>query len=387
MAEMETVISPELAEILEKNRSALNAAFEYYSSGDTLIDQADILNAFTRVINPIYDSGGALQDKIILSVFISLLKLFSKRLIGHSGRHKELEENFYTITGSRRKLLTEYGGTFLIYIFNALLNLNLKKISSETRWVTLISALPGEMEMDSFLRTGFVTAWRCGAASARENAVLMIPSLDFEIVNKIFDIESSDIRVRDTLSETISKNPWRDPASIINGENEKPVEFRTAGGFRGFGGAFRSLPVVCCIENYIYASDGTEVFQLFADYYGIELVREHVITPENVFEKASVIKNISDGKINLSGAGHTLPAGWKSGITSTAVDGNTIVWTVKDSYKLYIAGINADTGAFSSHSFRTPVNSPGEKTASEKNSEFRDATLSIDNIYGGTSSK
>ena len=77
---METVtINPVFIKSLEKNRSALNAAFEYYHSGESRVEPSDIFNTFARLLNPLYDNNKIVSDKILISIFKSLLKLISKK--------------------------------------------------------------------------------------------------------------------------------------------------------------------------------------------------------------------------------------------------------------------------------------------------------------------
>jgi len=145
--------------------------------------------------------------------------------------------------------------------------------------------------------------------------------------------------VPEKIFEIMTNDPWRDLSSVENNCHETLPVFKTAGGFSGFGSQFCSLPVAVLIDDSFYATDGEEVFRIFADYYGVELVRDHSLTPDEVLSAAVLDSSISDGKIYFCGNGFTLPAGWKTGITSIAVNKNTAVWTLKDSYKLYIAGI------------------------------------------------
>lgn len=340
MAEMETVISsPEFTRSLEKNRTVLNSAFDYYSSGVSRIDPEDIFNAFTVIMNPLYSSGLTVSDKSLISIFKSLLDLISKKMIGAEGRNRELEKHFYAIAERYKNLLAEYGGIFLLNIFNALLNLNAKKNISAEEWVSLISTLPEDIGMEEFRIYGFISAWICGAASAGETAARLIKSADHEIIKKIFKIDTSENIDPADIAGIMIKDPWRNPLTVSNKNKDLSPVFKTAGGFRGYGYEFRSLPAVVCIDDCFYATDGAVVFRLYGDYFGIELIRERNISPETIKAGGTINRFVKENYFIHDNKRHPLPAEWKSGVASIAFNKDTVVWTLNDSYKLYIAGL------------------------------------------------
>jgi len=344
MAEMERVINNNFAESLKRNRSALNPVFEYFNSGDSNIDTSDVQNIFSSLLNPLFEQGFSVSDKVINSTFRSVLKLISKGLIGKNGRFKDLENHFYSITGYHKKLLSEHGGLFLINVFNALFNLQEKNTASIDKWASVLCSINPDIDLETFHKSGFILAWRCGAAGGRENAAALIPSLDREILKLIFKIESMDDSTVKKIYDTIISNPWRDPVSAFQKNPDVSPVFTTAGGYRGFGKEFRSLPAAASIEDVIYVTDGIDVFRLHADYFGTELIREKNINPEMIKPGGVINRFIKDGTFIFNRMGYLLPSQWKDGITSIAVSRHSIAWTLRDSCKLYIAGIRGNDG-------------------------------------------
>lgn len=340
MAEMEAMISnPGLIESLERNRTALNSAFDYYSTGTGRIESADIFKVFAGIMNPLYDSGMTVSDKILISIFRCVLNLISKKMAGSKARNKELEKHLYAVSEKHKNLLAEHGGMFLINVLNALLNLAAKKNVAVEEWASLISALPENITMDEFRRYGFIAAWICGAASAGETAVGLIRHSDHEIIKKIFKIDDSENINTADIAEAMIKDPWRNPLPGINKDKGLSPVFKTAGGFLGYGYEFRSLPAVVSIDDCFYATDGVDVFRLYGDYFGIELIRDKNISPDLIKPGGVINRFVKDNNFIYDNKRYPIPAEWKTGVSSIAFNHNTVVWTLNDSYKLYIAGI------------------------------------------------
>ncbi len=338
------MINSNFAVSLERNRQILNSAFEYYSSGDSTVDSSDVLNIFTDIVNPLFEDGFAVPDQIVISIFRSILKLTSRGLIGKKGRFQNLEKHLYSIAGYHKKLLSDNGGLFLINIYNALLNLHEKSILSIDKWVSAICSVSPDIDMETLRKTGFVLAWRSGAASGRENAAELIPLLDREILKNIFEIRDIDDSSVKKLYEAIINEPWIDPVSVALNKSESSPVLRTAGGFSGFGKEFRSIPAAAAIDDVIYVTDGTDVFRMYADYYGIELISDNEIKPESIRPGGVINRFVKEGNFILNNRGYPLPPEWKSGITSIAISRQSVVWTLRDSYKLYIAGLRGSNG-------------------------------------------
>ena len=332
------MINPELVKALEKNRTALNSAFEYFISGENRIESHDIFNVLTKVLTPVYRDGIAVTDSMILSIFKSLLKLIAKKMLGESARNREIESCFYTIIERYKSLLAEHGGIFITTIFNALLNLELKNSFPLSRWTSVVSSLPRDIDIDEFRKYGFITSWVCGAASASENSADMMISAKPEIIRLIFNLKESDSINPAIIAKTMTEYPWRDPVLSPDIKNLQPL-FKTAGGFRGYGHEFRRLPVVASIDENFYATDGVEVFRLYADYYGVELTGDASVTPDKIRPGGVINRFIINRDFIFNTKSYPLPPEWKNGVSSIAFNSSTVIWTLTDSYKIYIAGV------------------------------------------------
>ena len=206
------------------------------------------------------------------------------------------------------------------------------------RWSSLILSLPENIDLEEFRRYGFIIAWICGASSAGESAAELIRTLKPEIIKIIFNIETTAHTTAERIAENIIKDPWSNPVSDLNDNYTIPV-FNTAGGFHGYSFEFRAIPVVVTIDEKFYATDGIDVYRLYCDYYGIELIRDGSVNQEIIKPGGVVNRFVKDHNFIFGKKICPLPVEWKTGITSIAFNSNTVVWTLKDSYKLYIAGI------------------------------------------------
>lgn len=342
MAEMETVItSPEFVKSLEKNRSALNAFYEYYNSAESRIDSADIFSVFAKILSPLYDCGMTVSDNVLLSVFKCILKLISKRMVGEKARNREFEHHFFAIAEKYKNLLAGNGGVFLINIINPLMNLYAKKNFPVARWVSIVLSFPENTGLDEFKRYGFIAAWICGSAVAGESAAEMVRTLSPEITRILFGIDASGAAAHSNIADAVIKNRWRNPAADDKDDSGSSPVFRTAGGFCGFGNEFSALPSVVSIDENFYASDGHEVFRLYADCYGTELIRDHGVDPDMIRPGGVINRFVKDRNFLFDNKSWPLPPEWKNGVSTIAFNRNTVVWTLKDSYKLYIAGIRS----------------------------------------------
>jgi hypothetical protein len=337
---METVIiHPEFIKSIEKNRSVLNTAFEYYSTGMNNIEPSDIFNALTRILNPLYDSGLAVKDQVLISIFKSLLNLISKKLIGPNGREKNLEIILFSITDRYKHLLAEHGGKLIINVSNAIINLTQKKRMPVNRWASLVLSLPEDISIYDFQKYGFIAAWICGAACAGENAVPLVRTADPEVIKKLFDVKDSENFSPENIADAMIKNPWRNPSTSASEKYDLSPVFKTAGGFRGYGFEFRSLPSVVLIDECFYVTDSSDVYRLYGDCFGIELVREKTINLQGIHPGGVINRFVKGRTFIFDNKNYPLPPEWKSGVTSIAFNKNTVVWTLNDSYKIYIAGI------------------------------------------------
>jgi len=329
---MERVISASLKDALEQNRSALNTLFEYRSSVSSGSDIDDIQSMFYRMIAPVYQNGFNISDDMLCGIFGDLLTLAGRGYIGKGGRYSSIDTAFFRLLEAYPQLLSKERH-FALSLFNALYNIYLKGVTPMNAWCDRMILFAGEKDYKSFMRRGFILSWRFGMARFREPAVDEAGRLGADEIRIIFDLEK-EIDPGEFIS-SIRKDPWcKSPGA----DRETGPMFQYSGGFSGYSGRFRSVPGVFAIDDSIFASDGGDVYRIYADTYGVELVREPeadsgcgaVSKPGTVYGKTSEI--IRNGK------SYPLPDWCAGDVRSTASAGSTVAWTMVNSYRVYIAG-------------------------------------------------
>lgn len=329
---MERVISQEMRAAIERNRSALNGLFDYHRSVHREPDHDDIMDLFYRMASPLYGKGIYPHDDILCGIFSNVLTLAGKGYIGNSGRYREVENLFFRMLESFPYLL----GTdknFAVVLFNALFNIYQKSGKAMNEWCEKMIASGVDMDYETFRRTGFVLAWRYGMSRFREEAAEAAGSLDDEAVRRILDLDKST-DTREFVSK-IKCDPWfKLPAA---GADREPV-FAAADGFSGYGGHFRQIPSVFAADDILFATDGNGVFRIYADIFGVELVYEPGIESGTGKTSQPGIVYGKTCEIIINGKSYPLPDYCRGDVWSVAAAGNTVAWTMSNSYRIYIAG-------------------------------------------------
>lgn len=333
---MERVISAEMRSSLERNRSMLNSLFEYHRSVNREPDHEDLLSLFLRMASPVYDRGPGMSDELFCSLFGTALTLTGKGFLGRDGRFRNLEEMLLRILDSYHLLLANYEN-FALHVFNALFNVNLKGGGAVQGWCDRMVMLAGD-DMNKFMRNGFITAWRCGLARYRGEAMNMLDSLTCDEAGKIFNTEKiSDAEMKAIIS-SIKKDPWFAPGSV---QGQGGPVYLHAGGFSGYGGEFISLPYVFTRGGDLFATDRNSIFRIYPDVFGVELVQENEVRPEGeLFARVGTVYG-RNREIIHRGRSYPLPDFCDGDIRSAASCGSTVAWTMQNSYRIYIAGISS----------------------------------------------
>lgn len=336
MAEMERVIPAGMKESLERNRSALNSLFEYHRSVSREPDYEDILSLFYRMISPVYDEGFTFTDEMLCGTFSTLLNMSSKGYIGKNGRFADVEEKFFQMLNCFCALFSTEK-TFPVELFNVLINLYSKSPGMMTAWCEKIKHLDCESDIEAFRKKGFILAWRYGMARYRSESVKMIDSLKGEELGIIFDPDLLRKTGVEEFVSSIKKEPWFN--SFTKNHGSGPV-FLHADGFSGYGGHFKSVPDVFSSDGELFAADGNDIYRIYADSFGVELMHEPEFSRDTVSGNGAGMVYGITGKIVLNGKSYQLPDFSSGVIRSSASIGHTSAWTMQSSYKIFIAGIS-----------------------------------------------
>lgn len=325
---MERVNNPRFIEALSRNRALLNSIYECcapHSSGEW---RDAFLRLFTGFIGPLYEKGIDPSDDVIEGIFRESIKLAAIGFNSGTERSAAISHKLSGVVESYSPLLASERG-FITSVFNAMFNLHSAGAASMALWAEKITVL-NLTDLESLKKHGLVLAWRCGAARFRDAALSYAEGLDEKSLRFIFDLDSET----DTASfiSSLINDQWFGP------KTESGASFRIAGGFSGYGGPFRSIPDVFCLDGNLYASDIEREFRIFADYYGTELIhnREGLTTAERTQGKGSVYS--LNREVIINGKSYPLPKNITGNVRSSAVNGNTVAWSDPNSYMVFIAG-------------------------------------------------
>jgi len=340
MAEMERVIPAGMKDSLERNRSALNSIFEYHRSVNREPDHDDIISLFYRMISPVYEKGLTFSDEMLCSTFGVVLNLACKGYIGKNGRFPDVEDKYFKLLNCFCALFSA-NESFSVELLNALINLHSNSPDVLNAWCEKIQQMNCGIDMDDFRNKGVVLAWRCGMARFRSEAVGILNKVNRDDLNLIFDSAISGDSEIEEFIDSIKSDPWFNTCKSDEAGN--PV-FLYADGFTGFGGHFKSIPDVFSFEGELFAADGFDIYRIYADSFGVELVHEPDLKQEKVSGNGAGMVYGITGTIVLGGKSYQLPDFSSGIIRSSASVGHTSAWTVQNSYKIFIAGISTGNG-------------------------------------------
>jgi hypothetical protein len=337
---MERVIPSGMRESLERNRSSLNSIFEYHRPVNSEPDYDDILSLFYRMILPVYEKGSGFTDDLLCGLFDTVLKLSGKGYIGKDGRFRDVEEKFFLMLNLFPELLAGEKN-FTTALYNGLFNLYSKSKDAMDNWSDRMILLGCNKDFDAFKRNGFILAWRYGITRYRAASLEMLHSLKTDDIRIIFDMKNLTQPDLERFLSSLKNNPW----AVCGEEKERsgPV-FLFADGFTGYGGHFKSIPDVFSADGDLFAADGNDIYRIFADSFGVELLHEPDIPPGKASGNGAGMVYGITGKIVIDGKSYELPGFSSGNIRSSASVGHTSAWTLQSSYKIFIAGIRTVNG-------------------------------------------
>lgn len=319
-----------MKESLRRLRPELNSMYEYFRSVNHEPDADDITGIFCDAVLPLYEKNVSIGDDVLRSIFSEVLNLAGRAFIGRHGRFNMLESELMRVIHYYDDLLACHKG-FITSVFNAIHNIYVNDASGVRRWSEAMLKVRNTVDADSFKRMGLVNAWRCGLARFREEALSVAGLFEDKLLNEVFGTDR--LSGRDMLS-FMKQDPWFDHVHKDN----SPV-FLYTNGHRAVGGDFTGVPKVYSSGGVLYAGDGQSVFRIYADCFGIESVHEPESVPGKNENDPSEDVKYSDGKIRMGNTEFMLPDVCSGDVKSLAAAGNTVAWTMMNSYKIYIAGL------------------------------------------------
>lgn len=275
MAQVEGVTSPELARLLERHRDEINAAFRRQGSARALERPGEFLDSFRSLAEA---AVGSMQrdPRLGESSGPAVAALF-RAWLGAWGKAPGPSE------GGLRALMGAFPGPmardperFLGSSLNAMAALAGHSEASLDKWLKAMSRLGGAVAgLDDFLNAGLAAAWLSGLPQYRRAALKALPGLPRAAVSSLLGLGKADPGIDPVKAvESLSADPWFDPAAPKKGAAPPQACFAAVGGWRGYGGRFSSTPMLWCDGEGVLAGDGRDCCRIYADRWGAALVSE-----------------------------------------------------------------------------------------------------------------
>lgn len=277
---MERIVSEALAKSLESNRERFNALFAQARRDSPSLDGRLFLEMVQRVMEPVVQSPRKLdqsrQDAFVDALYVALLELFRKGLLGTSSRMPKLESMWIALLKSTLDCTTKWPREAIGPLTNALCNLLADRRYRVQEWIgTLQRVSPSIENMQQLRDVGFVAAWLCGVAHYRREAIEKLKALPPSVASSVLTASTLTEMQVSTLIEKLSSDPWY---RVDQGSSQEKSarEMRIVGeigSFRGFGGEFLSPPKVWSHRGELYASDPWNQYVISADCFGATLLK------------------------------------------------------------------------------------------------------------------
>lgn len=136
------------------------------------------------------------------------------------------------------------------------------------RWIAGMRALaPRAASPDLLRRLCAVQSWRHGLAWMRRGALALWRDLPPDLQPAALGLP--DGADPDRLAADLA-DPWKKPGTP---DRERPLDSRSLGGFRGFGGPFLTPPTLSCVSGRFYAFADGLCWAVDTDCFGATLRR------------------------------------------------------------------------------------------------------------------
>lgn len=263
-------IGDPLRSALSVRRAEINARFAALRSSYPALEEAAVFAYLADTVSPIVAAVHGVAPGAILATLDALCELgfplVAQGWLGPRARSAELATGFTHLLTRLPHLVAEDPTRFSGSIMNALYHLTRIPGARVNEWLALTHRLAEKVDLTISLQLGQVAAWRCGMAQLRSGALGLLSQLPPELAARAIGaptpLTGEDIA-------RLTADPWLAPAHLHEADGGKRLrQVGKAGGFAGFGGAFRKPPRVACVDGWIGASDGGAAFRLYADVFG-----------------------------------------------------------------------------------------------------------------------
>ena len=331
-----------LAEALQRRRDDLNARVARAQALGRPVDGSALLDHLREVVAPLADAVLRTRaeriDAFVMAAFEVSLELMSGGLLGRQPRHPAIVEGWRTVLPAVPLLLAEQPQKTIAAVTNAIYNLSLQDGARPAAWVEAMGRIGRDCRTLEELRAaGHVVAWRCGMPEHRDAALRSCAQLPPGLALRCLgvDMEADAAQVAAAL-ERLRNDPWLSPTDALRPAREGRLRIvATVSGFRGFGGAFLTPPLVeRTAAGALVARDAEAAWLVTADLFGASLRRLDGVPPRGENDPRSTIS--ADGSVRLGGMESRFDE--LRHASSQASDGTTLAVTVDRSHAIYLVG-------------------------------------------------
>lgn len=311
MAEVEGVISPELAKLLESRREELNRLYRQRAGLRSKAASEDFLTRFGTLVQAAV--GPILKDSrlkesagnVVKGIFLVALELSERGRLGAEagGFDKGLAAMLAAFPGP----VAQDPERLVRSAVAAMESMAEKSGEALSKWLSFMAGCSGAVAgMDDFLKTGLTAAWLSGMPQYRQAALKAMASLPKQAASLLLGFSKTDPAVDPAKAlQSLSSNPWFDPASMKKGATPPKACFTTAGGWRGYGGQFENPPTLKVEDGEVLAVDGKSAYRLYADRWGTFLLYDPDANPEKAKRLPAVDLALQRGGFRFGGKSYT----------------------------------------------------------------------------------
>ncbi len=304
-----------LAQVLDRNRDALNMAIRHAQVRHPSFDGAGFLDCLAGTIAPLADAmldrdAAAVEADVVALVTLGV-DLYGRGIIGPSAKRTRAESvqnddlrldsigcasaeppGRFSLAGNRasvrspavdrlwrevlpanRRLLQLGAEAVVRTLTNATHNLASEADTGTDRFLATIDRAADRIDtLETLINAGAVAAWLAGLVRFRRVALDRLGQLPDDVARAVLDV-GPDVQL-DRLIWRLIDDPWTDLSMAASGRRPQDLEIvREVGGFIGLGGLFTEPPVVSRFDGRLVAEDGTGAWELSADRFGTHFQR------------------------------------------------------------------------------------------------------------------
>lgn len=245
-----------LTEVLLRGRERFNLRFAR-SRADGEVFKQLLRDAVAPLADAVWRVQREKVDGVVAAAYDILLDLLGDGVIDH---HPLVADAWKRVLPAMPWLLAEQPREVIASITNAMVNV------SSARWIDLMEALaPEARDLGTLRALGHVAAWRCGMAQHREGALASCATLPAALGLKALGT-SGDLA---QILERLRADRWLTPERAALPPTRRELRVvRAVSGFRGFGGAFLTPPLVANVGGMLVARDREGSWFITADVFG-----------------------------------------------------------------------------------------------------------------------